>query len=441
MPMTSIQTVVNNNLKLLAPQISNYRILLMISGGLDSVVLFDILNKNKHYKIHLFHCNYNSQINSNIAELFCRKLAEKNDCNINIKNIKISSDNFESNARKIRYDEAYNIAEKHSIDIILTAHHQDDQLETLYIKKRNGSDWVSNVGIRDVYNKIRRPMLSISREDILIYANCNVLNWVEDNSNNNLKIYRNYIRKKNKPDYIQKILSDSLSSKIKYDNLKNRFMENPKEYILDNDSNYLNVKNCVAMIDNLFEFKLYYQFMMSFFLKIDINNSKSYWASLYCFIKNSNSGSRFILNKNYSILNNRNNHFVYKNGYLDSYIKNETKIRLDMSLDKISWLDHSFYFNDRSDRKKSYSISILPYEIIQEGVYIRSWKKGDVCYSVFYKKYIKVSKIFINYKISIFDKIKYPIFVDSNDEIITIPKLYNRFQNKDISKKIEVIWS
>ncbi|MBI65709.1 MAG: hypothetical protein CMG64_05410, partial [Candidatus Marinimicrobia bacterium] len=70
----------------------------------------------------------------------------------------------------------------------------------------------------------------------------------------------------------------------------------------------------------------------------------------------------------------------------------------------------------------------------------RSWKKGDVCYSSFYDRNIKVSKIFINNKISIFDKIKYPIFVDSNDEIVIIPKLYDRFKNKRISKKIEFIW-
>ena len=426
-------------------KVENRKILLMISGGLDSVVLFDIINKEKYYDVFLFHCNYNFQINSNSAESFCRKLAKNNHCNIDVKKINISEKNFEANARKIRYKEAYNLANKYSINIILTAHHQDDQLETLYMKDKNGSDWISNIGIRDVYDKLRRPMLNIPKKDILLYAKNNSLKWVEDLSNNDVKIYRNYIRKKvipnlkkNQSDYVNNLYLLRLKNKIKYDELKDRFLNNKNEYIVNYDSNYINIRNTIIEFNDLSEFKLYYQFVIKAFLKLKIKKSKSYWSSLYDFIKNSVSGSKFILNENYLILNDRDSHFVCENNYFESSLNNRKKIKLDLNLTKIYWSGHLFSIKNKMKDYKS--VLIFPHELIKKGLYLRSWKKGDVCYSSFYDRNIKVSKIFINNKISIFDKIKYPIFVDSNDEIVIIPKLYDRFKNKRISKKIEFIW-
>ena len=73
------------------------------------------------------------------------------------------------------------------IDIVLTAHHYNDQIETLLMKKNAKSDWISSLGIREEYGIIKRPLLKIRKSQILRYAKKNNLKWCDDISNLNLK--------------------------------------------------------------------------------------------------------------------------------------------------------------------------------------------------------------------------------------------------------------
>ena len=80
--------------------------------------------------------------------------------------------------------------------------------------------------------------------------------------------------------------------------------------------------------------------------------------------------------------------------------------------------------------------------MLKSGLFVRSWKDGDKCFSNYYHNYINVSDIFINNKISNFNKSQYPIVVDTSDEIISIPNLYNKIpksliENKDAE---EILW-
>ena len=71
-------------------------------------------------------------------------------------------------ARFRRYTKLNSIANTNSSNIILTAHHFDDQIETLIMKDKTKSDWVSYIGIRDKYGKISRPMLRFKKRQISI---------------------------------------------------------------------------------------------------------------------------------------------------------------------------------------------------------------------------------------------------------------------------------
>ena len=74
--------------------------------------------------------------------------------------------NFESCARVRRYSELDNLSNKLNIPLIFTAHHLDDQIETLYMKMLDKSDWISQIGIRHSLGKIRRPLLDVRKETI-----------------------------------------------------------------------------------------------------------------------------------------------------------------------------------------------------------------------------------------------------------------------------------
>ncbi|MCH2445535.1 MAG: tRNA lysidine(34) synthetase TilS, partial [Candidatus Marinimicrobia bacterium] len=134
-----------------------------------------------------------------------------------IKDLFISNnENFESSSRKKRYSELNAIAGKIKCHIICTAHHLDDQIETLFMKMLDNSDWISKIGIRERLDKIRRPLLSVRKDEIRKIAIEGNLAWVEDPSNIDLSFRRNRVRRsllpeaiKTDPELESKLLNES----------------------------------------------------------------------------------------------------------------------------------------------------------------------------------------------------------------------------------------
>ena len=174
---------VSNNLLPYLKENKQNRLILAISGGIDSIVLLDILNQikdNYSFEIVLMHINYGMQKESDNAEKLCFSLSSKYGFEIISKKVIVNNSNFESNARDLRYKIFNAYAKKNNFDYILTAHHRDDQIETLHMKFLDNADWVSFLGIRKEYGKILRPMLDITKENIYSYANKNKLKWIEE---------------------------------------------------------------------------------------------------------------------------------------------------------------------------------------------------------------------------------------------------------------------
>ena len=162
-------------------------IILSISGGVDSVFLLHIIIKilsfNKELKLYLYHINYNSHIYSKDAQKLCEQLSEKHELEFFLDSINLSDNNFESTARKIRYDSLRKLRVKYDIDLILTAHNYDDQIETLIMKNIEGADWVSMLGIRTLNVDVFRPLLKTSKQEIYNFSKKNNLKWIEDPTN------------------------------------------------------------------------------------------------------------------------------------------------------------------------------------------------------------------------------------------------------------------
>ena len=171
------------------------KILLSLSGGVDSVVLLDLVNKkfrNSKVKIYLLHVNYKVHKLSDEAELLCKKLAVKYNNKLILRTVVMDGKNFEHKARLYRYNILYKYAEIYNINTILTAHHYDDQIETLFMMKYiYKASWVSMMGIRENNNKLSRPLLKIKKDELYKYANKNNLLWIEDETNKDIKFLRN----------------------------------------------------------------------------------------------------------------------------------------------------------------------------------------------------------------------------------------------------------
>ena len=179
------------------PFLIDKNIVIAFSGGIDSVVLLHFLNSHYPGNIRAVHINHNLSKHSKDWSLFCKELCQKQEIafksiDINIKN----SSNVEENARKKRYNSLK--SELSENEILCTAHHQEDQSETFLLQLFRGSGVAGLASMPKMKNFadsfLYRPFLNISKKLIFDYATQYNLDWVEDDSNNNLNFKRNLLR-------------------------------------------------------------------------------------------------------------------------------------------------------------------------------------------------------------------------------------------------------
>ncbi len=176
------------------------RIGVAYSGGLDSTVLLHILSKETAFKnkINVIHVNHSISPNSDKWEEFCRKNADEFGVKFFSYKLEELEIVTEDNLRKIRYEKFDQWSE--SNDLILTAHHKDDQVETILFRFMRGTGLNGLRGIpawrKDGNSQFHRPLLDFSKRELYEYARNNKLKWVEDESNKDINISRNFIRNK-----------------------------------------------------------------------------------------------------------------------------------------------------------------------------------------------------------------------------------------------------
>ena len=173
---------------------------LAISGGVDSMVLANLFLIN-NLNFSIAHCNFQLRgKESDDDELFIKKWCSEKD--IKLYNKKFSTEDYCKNnkltiqmgARELRYEWFRELVDKEKHDFIVTAHHIDDQLETFIINSIRGTGIDGLVGIPDKINKIIRPLLMTSKDQIIEYSKVNRINYREDSSNDKEDYLRNKIR-------------------------------------------------------------------------------------------------------------------------------------------------------------------------------------------------------------------------------------------------------
>jgi tRNA(Ile)-lysidine synthase len=176
------------------------KILIAISGGIDSVVLTHLCNQLE-LNISLAHCNFNLRGDESDAdENFVIDLSE--DLNLEVfaqrfDTEKYALDNKRSiqmAARELRYSWFTELSEQLNFDYILTAHHADDNLETFLINFTRGTGLEGLTGIPEINGKFVRPLLLFSNDEIKAYAKENDIKWRDDSSNKSVKYLRNKLR-------------------------------------------------------------------------------------------------------------------------------------------------------------------------------------------------------------------------------------------------------
>ena len=178
------------------------RLLLAVSGGLDSICLahYFICNKERLGIEWLGIAHVHHGLREGTADrdaAFVEAFAKAHDIPFFLKKLdgetlKNAEGSLEENARDARYKALQEAAE--NCDAIVTAHHAGDQAETMYMRLRRGTTLAGLKGIQEVRGNIYRPFLNVTRADLLAYARENNLEWCEDESNSDVTFARNKVR-------------------------------------------------------------------------------------------------------------------------------------------------------------------------------------------------------------------------------------------------------
>ncbi len=176
------------------------KILVAVSGGIDSVVLLHLFVK-AGYQVAVAHCNFKLRgKESDDDKLFVRNLAKKYKTRIFVKQCPAAEYANQHNltiqeaARELRYGFFDTLLAKKKFDKIAVAHHADDDLETFFINLIRGSGLQGLKGMPVQRNNIIRPLMFATRDEIEQFARNNSITWREDSSNESDKYLRNNLR-------------------------------------------------------------------------------------------------------------------------------------------------------------------------------------------------------------------------------------------------------
>jgi tRNA(Ile)-lysidine synthetase-like protein len=393
--------------------ITNNAIVCATSGGVDSVCLLHIL-KDLGFSVILAHVNHNKRKESKDEMEAMRKLAS----NLSIPFEYLSyhydeSDNFHNQAHNARYDFFKSVCDKYNTNVIATAHHLDDQIETVIIKIINGSNLYGYGGISPYYQedgyKIIRPLLFATKEMIYEYANINNYLYFEDSSNSEDDYLRNRIRhhvvpllKENSNDIYNKITSYSNQIKDAFNFIRTlsiKYLNENNNKIELNSYHKLDValqKDIISLLLEKYNIEKNYRVVMQIhkLLQDKTGNSSLNLNGGYIFIKEYDKAylSFESNNKLERIIINDNDSIIYGNKYKIYFSKTKPQ-------------------NNAKHIKLCYNDIVLPLSV-------RPWQNGDSIKMQFGTK--KINRLFIDNKIPSSIRNQIPVIVDNTDKILWV---------------------
>jgi tRNA(Ile)-lysidine synthase len=165
-----------------------------LSGGVDSVVLLHMLKQRPG--VSAVHVHHGLSPNADAWARFCRKLCRQWRIPLTVRKVKVgrAGKGLEAAARDARYS----VFRKIDADCIALAHNLDDQAETVLMNLLRGAGLRGASGMRPLSRfggkQLARPLLGVSRREILDYARAHRLDWIEDESNADESLTRNFVR-------------------------------------------------------------------------------------------------------------------------------------------------------------------------------------------------------------------------------------------------------
>lgn len=167
--------------------------IIAVSGGVDSVVLLDMLNRQSNAQLVVAHFDHGMRSDSQQDEVFVHQLAKDYQLPYETERVELGPNASEADARDKRYAFLRSAMQKHHAKAIITAHHQDDVIETSMINIIRGTGRHGLTALKSSKD-ILRPLLHLPKKQLYTYANEHALQWREDSTNSDTKYLRNKLR-------------------------------------------------------------------------------------------------------------------------------------------------------------------------------------------------------------------------------------------------------
>tara|TARA_B110000263_G_scaffold234908_1_gene232941 strand:+ start:3997 stop:5307 length:1311 start_codon:yes stop_codon:yes gene_type:complete len=412
------------------------KILLALSGGIDSICLADLL-VTLNYDVEFAHCNFQLRgIESNQDQHFVKSLSMKYEVpyhTIDFDTKKYALQHKVSHqmaARDQRYVWFEKIRSEISADFIAIAHNSDDNIETFFINIIRGSGIKGLLGIKNKINFIVRPLMFSSRDEIIKYVTNNDLNYREDSSNSSDKYLRNKIRHNLMP--LLKEMNPSIGKSISKElsilnNINSVYKEtihkNLNKIIINEDDRIIISKVKLLSLSPLdvYVYEIFSPYGFSDLRNISNTITKGSGKQFF------SPTHKLLFDREYIFLSK-----IIEKETIETSIDSSV-ISIEIPIKMCFCVTHEVDYNDNINN------AYLDFEKLQFPLTIRAWKKGDKFIPLGMSCYKKLSDFFIDIKLSLLDKEKVYLLCSGKDIIWVIGyRIDDRYKVTSKTKKMYI---
>ena len=399
------------------------KILLAISGGIDSMFMLHLFAKNT-FHFAVAHCNFclrknESDADEKFVKDFCKKnkidfFSQQFDTKTFAKKNKLST---QMAARKLRYDWFDELMKKNKFKLLATAHHQNDVAETILINLTRGTGLAGLQGILPKQGKIIRPILFLNKNEIEEYVKKNKLKFREDSSNKKDDYMRNKIRHHVIPElkYFNPSLEKTFADFSKLMEFSYKIFELKIEELKHQivSENKIQISIDLLKLKEKFEPKFHAFFLFETLKKYSFNFEQCQQIAEKNF---KNTGAIFHSSTNQLLID--------RNKLIVSLIDDEM-LSFDISI------------SNKIPKQFTENIFYLDADKLNFPLQFRGWKSGDKFMPLGMKNFKKVSDFFIDKKISRTDKNKAMVVLSGKEIIALLPyQIDERFKLTPQTKNV-----
>lgn len=414
-----------------------------VSGGPDSMALLYILNEFKNkmdLNIICAHVNHNKRKESEQEKIDLENYCKKN--NITFEYIKVTNwgdDNFHNEARSVRYNFFEELVYNYGAKYLMTAHQGDDLIETILMRIVRGSTLKGYSGFSRIVDKgdykIIRPLITVTKDEILKFDEKNGIQYAIDESNNEDHYTRNRYRhtvlpflKQEEPNIHKKFLKFS-ETLLKNSNYIDSVASKEINKVFQNGN--LDIDKFKSL-DPVIQTKIIYNILEKIYGDDLLIVGNAHVDLIFGLISSNKSNSVVHLPNNVIVVKSYNElTFSYDDDINDQY---------EIQIDEIVNLPNGKIIEkvDETNDTSNYTIKLNSKEVTLP-LYVRNRRDGDKIKLKGLNAYKKVSEIFINEKIKTSDRNSWPVVLDSKEEIVWLPGLKKSNLDKKNTEEYDII--